>query len=261
MSSQAEKAQHIIREAHKLMDMDDPDDLDDDLRGDFNFDVYADMKRRVETLEDKLTGQQTDPQVAAGERVLAKAQETVHRHVTPEGIMERAQKAFSNPVDIGIVSGYLAVGTHEALVKAVDLVGQTEERIERTNADTPLNGLADQFGLGDDTTEQLQGALEALRQDVATLLGRITRLESNQAATHPTQLVAKGFTRADYPQGTPTAAELMTRAQGVIDSPQQIGVLSSLINEGKLADVKQAVEAAERDHDARVKAAERRRLR
>lgn len=256
------KAQHIIREARKLMDM---DELDADLQDDFNFDVHADMKRRLETLEGKVAQQErshTDPQVEAGERVLAKAQGAMHRAVTPEGLMDRAQKAFSNPTDIGIVSGYLAVGTHEALVKAVDMVGQAEERIEQMNANTGLTSLANEYGLGDDTVERLTAEVAQLRDVTAALLRRVGQLEFTTAA--PTQMtspvIAKGYASTDA-QRAPTAAELMTRAQGVIDSPDQIGVLSSLLGEGKLEDVRQAVEAAEREHDARVRAAERKRLR
>ncbi len=73
-------------------------------------------------------------------------------------------------------------------------------------------------------------------------------------------VIAKGYASTDA-QRAPTAAELMTRAQGVIDSPQQIGVLSSPLNDSKLDQVRAAVEAAEREHDARVRSAERKRLR
>ncbi len=257
-----QKAQDIIRAAQKLMGT---DELDDDLQDDFGFGVHADMKRRLETLENKVAQQEhthTDPQVEAGERVLAKAQDAMHRGVTPEGLLDRAQKAFSNPTDIGIVSGYLAVGTHEALVKAVDMVGQAEERIEQMNASTNLTGLASEYGLGDDTVERLTAEVAQLRDVTAALLRRVGQLEfTNTAAPQMTSpVVAKGYASTDA-QRTPTAAELMTRAQGVIDSPQQIGVLSSLLGDGKLEQVRMAVEAAEREHDARVRTAERKRLR
>lgn len=256
-----QKAQDIIRAAHKLMDM---DELDDDLQNDFDFNAYADVKRRVETLEDRLAQQErshTDPQVEVGEQFLAKAQEWMHRGVTPDGLMDRAQKAFSNPTDIGIVAGYLAVGTHEALVKAVDMVGQAEERIERMNTDAGLAGLASEYGLGDDTVERLTAEVAQLRDVTAALLKRVGQLEFNTAAPPmTTAVVAKGYASTDAHR-TPTTSELMTRAQGVIDSPQQIGVLSSLLNDGKLEQVRMAVEAAEREHDARLRSAERKRLR
>jgi len=47
----------------------------------------------------------------------------------------------------------------------------------------------------------------------------------------------------------------------VIDSVSTIGVLSSLIHDGKLGEARSMVESAELDHEARVKAAERKRLR
>lgn len=47
----------------------------------------------------------------------------------------------------------------------------------------------------------------------------------------------------------------------MIGSVSTIGVLSSLINEGKLSEAQSMVEAAELDHEAKVKAAERKRLR
>lgn len=88
MSDRHEKALDVIRQARELIDT---DELDDDLRDDFNFDMHADLKRRVERLE---ATQQTDPQVEAGERVLAKAQEALQRDFTPDGIMDRAQRAL-----------------------------------------------------------------------------------------------------------------------------------------------------------------------
>lgn len=85
-----------------------------------------------------------------------------------------------------------------------------------------------------------------LRELTSALLQRISQFEASMSAPSPvqSQLVAKGYTRTDVPQRNVTASELMTRAQGVIDSPQQIGVLSSLLSEGKLEQVQLAVRSS-----------------
>ncbi len=54
---------------------------------------------------------------------------------------------------------------------------------------------------------------------------------------------------------------MLQRGQGVINSVSTIGVLSTLISEGNLGEARAMVEAAELDHEAKVKAAERKRLR
>ncbi len=57
------------------------------------------------------------------------------------------------------------------------------------------------------------------------------------------------------------AASLLQRGQGVIDSVSTIGILSGLINDGKLNEARTMVESAELEHENKLKAAERKRLR
>ena len=52
-------------------------------------------------------------------------------------------------------------------------------------------------------------------------------------------------------------ARLLARAQGVIHSPEQLEVLSNLVKGGQLEDVRHIMEAAEHEHEARFRAAER----
>ncbi len=97
---------------------------------------------------------------------------------------------------------------------------------------------------------------------MATLTGRLTQLESRPVSA-PQEIVAKGYDRMSAPASTAKndAASLLQRGQGVIESVSTIGVLSGLISEGKLNEARTLVESAELDHEAKVKAAERRRLR
>jgi polyhydroxyalkanoate synthesis regulator phasin len=264
------------------------DQLNRDLDDDFNLNLQLDMKHRLEHLERQITADQItadaralmsdddpdpDPDVARGEQVLAKAQDVFQRMGTPEDVLERAQKVMVNPVDIGIVSGFLAVGTKESFAKALSLVTEQEDRNARAHAETAVNGVLDDFDAAEDT-QSLRDEVTDLRQQVATLTGRVAQLESNSAlarsASAPQQVIAKGYeytsssagkNRPDGHRPFDDAASLMSRGQGVIDSVSTIGVLSSLISDGKLSEARSMVEAAELDHEAKVKAAERKRLR
>jgi len=253
------------------------DQLNRDLDDDFNLNLQLDMKHRLEQLERQHTADQItadaralmsdpdpDPDIARGEQVLAKAQDVFQRMGDPNDVLQRAQKVMVNPVDIGIVSGFLAVGTKESFAKALSLVTEQEDRNARANAETAVNGMLDDFDHAEDT-QSLRDEVTDLRQQVATLTGRVVQLESNAsrayAASTPQQLVAKGYERTSTPSSKSDAASLLSRGQGVIDSVSTIGVLSSLINEGKLGEARSMVEAAELEHEAKVKAAERKRLR
>ncbi len=98
---------------------------------------------------------------------------------------------MTSPTDIGIVQGYLSVGTDEAFAKAVSLVGEQEDRNERAHAETAVGGMLQDFERDEDTS-RLRDELAELRQTVATLTGRLTQLESRPMSA-PQELVAKGY--------------------------------------------------------------------
>ena len=251
-----QKATDIIRQTNDLMST-----LDDDLDHDYSHNLAVDAHRRLDRLESSMaTGHRpTEKTLERGERILAKAQEVGRHIMTPEGILETAQRVMTNPNDIGIVSGYLAVGTQEAFAKAAQIVGDQMDRNDAAHAVGVIDGMTRDFERNDDLHE-LRGALEALRQDFAGLLDRIDRLERAPSAA-PTQVVAKAQGGRTSRPVQATAASLLSRGQGVIDSPNTIGILSGLLEAGNLAEAQRMVEAAELDHEARVKTAERLRLR
>lgn len=259
-----------------------PNNSDPDLDADFDFDIFSDVRRRLELIEkrnanaskaERISAEARalhegtnpddtdDPDVARGEQVLAKAQDAFHRIGTSEDVLQCAQKVMVSPVDIGIVQGFLAVGTPESFAKAVSLVAEQEDRNARAHAETVVGGMLDNFEQAEDT-HNLRDELTDLRQQIATLTGRLVQLESRPTSA-PQEIVAKGYERTSAPSSSAKndAASLLQRGQGVIDSATTIGVLSSLINDGKLREARSMVEAAELDHEAKVKAAERKRLR
>ncbi len=61
------------------------------------------------------------------------------------------------------------------------MVGQAEERIKQTNANSALTGLAGEYGLGDDTVERLTAEVAQLRDVTAALLHRVGQLEFGTA--------------------------------------------------------------------------------
>lgn len=243
--------------------------LDRELDDDFEFDLLRDTRQRLDKVEHQISDAITrdalalldDPVTARGERVLAKAQDVLERMATPEDVLERAQRVMTNAVDIGIVQGFLSVGTQESFAKAVSLVGEQEDRNERAHAETAVGGMLEDFGEAENT-QNLRQEVATLSRSVTTLTGRLDRLESRPGATQQ-EVVAKAYTRTDTPSSTAKndGASLLQRGQGVIDSVSTIGVLSSLVNDGKLGEARSMVESAELDHEAKVKAAERRRLR
>lgn len=235
-------------------------DLDDDLQHDYAHDLIVDTRRRLDRIEEHLGGQRSaKTTLERSERILAKAQEVGRHIMTPEGILETAQRVMTDPTQLGIVSGYPAIGTPEAFAKAAQIVGEQMDRNDAAHAVAAIDGVTRDLERDDDV-EELRGALETLRQDVAGLLDRIDRLERAPSAA-PTQVVAKAQGGRTSQVAKPTAASLLSRGQGVIDSPNTIGILSGLINEGNLEAAQRMVEAAEFDHEAKVKTAERLRLR
>lgn len=253
-----------------------------DLDADLDFDLMADVRRRLELVEkqnanaskaERISAEARalhegtdpddtdDPDVARGEQVLTKAQDAFHLIGTPKDVLQHAQRVMNNPTDIGIVQGFLAVGTRESFAKALSLVAEQEDRNARAHTETAVSGMLDGFDQAEDT-QNLRDELTDLRQLVATLTGRLVLLESRPTSA-PQEIVAKGYERTSAPSSSAKndAASLLQRGQGVIDSANTIGVLSSLINDGKLREARSMVEAAELDHDSRVKAAERKRLR
>lgn len=112
-------------------------------------------------------------------------------------------------------------------------------------------------------TQSLRDELADLHQQIATLTGRLVQLESRPMSVPQQEVVAKGYQQPTSTSSSAKndAASLLQRGQGVIDSANTIGVLSSLLNDGKLLEARSMVEAAELDHEAKVKAAERKRLR
>lgn len=236
-------------------------DLDDDLLDDYDHDLVVDTRRRLDRLEAHLTSQRPHAETTLehGERILAKAQEVAAHLTTPAGILEQAQRVMSNPIDIGIVSGFLAVGTDEAVAKAASLVAEQTRRNDAVHATAVVDGVTADLGRGNDL-EELRGALNALRQDFTGLLDRINRLERAQSAAPMMPVVAKAEGRTPR-VARPTAASLLSRGQGVIGSPNTIGILSGLLEAGNLTEAQRMVEAAELDHEAKVKIAARLRLR
>lgn len=236
-------------------------DLDDDLLDDYDHNLVIDTRRRLDRLEEHLTNQHphVETTLEKGERILAKAQGVATHLMTPAGILEQAQRVMSNPNDVGVVSGFLAIGTDEAVAKAASLVAEQTHRNDTVHAAAVVDGVTADLGRGDDL-EELRGALDALRQDFTGLLDRVDRLERVPSAA-PTQVIAKAQGGRTSRPVQATAASLLSRGQGVIDSPNTIGILSGLLEAGNLTEAQRMVEAAELDHEARVKTAERLRLR
>ncbi len=139
------------------------------------------------------------------------------------------------------------------------MVGTQIDRNEAAQVSETIDGVTRDLERNDDVHE-LRGALEALRQDFAGLLDRVDRLERASSAA-PTQVVAEAQGGRTSRPVQATAASLLSLGQGVIDSPNTIGILSGLLEAGNLTEAQRMVEAAELDHEARVKTAERLRLR
>ncbi len=95
-----EKAARIIREANALSG---GSDLEDDLDHDYRHDLVVDAHRRLDRLESGMASghRPAETTLERGERILAKAQEVGRQLMTPEGILETAQRVMTNPIDIG----------------------------------------------------------------------------------------------------------------------------------------------------------------
>ncbi len=245
--------------------------IDQDLDDDFNFDLLYDTRRRLDHVESQLNVDQIrsqaaalmgdDPATARGEQVLAKAQDVLERMSTPEGVLERAQRVMTSAVDIGIVQGFLSVGNQESFAKAVSLVADQENRNQRAHAETAVNGMLEDYGEAENT-QNLRQEVATLSRTIATLTGRLDRLESQPSSVQQ-EVVAKAYDRNSASASTAknNGASLLHRGQGVIDSVSTIGILSGLINDGKLNEARTMVESAELEHENKLKAAERKRLR
>lgn len=201
--------------------------------------------------------------VREGEAVLAKAQQAQRRRGTPDGILERAMRLIDDPVAIGEVTGYLHSGQ---LAKAQDIVRQFEERADHQEGEEALGAMERDLGEYDThaAVSDLTAKVERLLDMFSSLSDRVGSLEAQvrsrpQVAPAPTVAKAQGRGGRHHEQ-LPSADELMTRAMGVIDSGATIGVISSMLQGGQLAEAQKMVEQAELAHESAVKQAQRRLL-
>lgn len=234
----------------------DRDELLDDLEDDHRTNTHIDLLRRVRALE---RGNNT-PEISAGERTLAKAQQAARRNRTPDGLLDRAQRVFSDPTSVGAVAGYLELGQ---VAKAAELIEHAEARQERADEDEALE--AAQHGVGGDLVTRLTDELAQTKSVLSAVLRRVGQLEeAAQRPQVPAPTVAKaqqGGRQGARPRNSATAQELLTRADGVVDSPELMGRLSSMVQAGQLREVERIVSAHELAHESRVKTLQRRAMR
>lgn len=195
---------------------------------------------------------------------LAEAVSAGRHRQTPEGLLERAERVVSDPTTMGEISTYVSAGQ---LKEAAAILAKAEDYATKTENDQAL----DQMGEHTDKRE-LEATVAQLTETVANLqhtfnsvLSRLSALETRrQVNPLASQTVAKaqGQRRRLATSTDPreTAEGLMTRAEGVIDSPAVIGQLSSMAQGGELDRLREIVEAAELRHETAIKKRDRRTL-
>ena len=228
------------------------------------------LEKKVDAMYDELGAhvltphpRQADANADANERAalgtLAKARSAVARLNTPDGLLERGVRVLTDPTAVGVLQSYVNGGQ---LKKAADLVSAAEANADKAAEDGALERVQDQMDEHSQlaTLSKLGEAVADIQRSMSSLLGRLSKLESRSAAAPaPAQTVAKA---ARFGRGEPdprnSAQGLMTRAEGVIDSPGRIGQISSLAQAGRLDEVRQIVEKAELAHESKMKARDRR---
>jgi septation ring formation regulator EzrA len=187
---------------------------------------------------------------------LAKASNATKRRMTPESLLERAERVLTDPSAMGTVAGYIANGQ---LAKAADVLKDVEARADKETEDGALNTVESQIKEHEvlASVSQLGEQVADLQHGVNALLSRISKLEARSAAPAPVQTgatVTKVARFGKAPQDPrDTAQGLLTRTEGVVDSPAKIGHISSLIQAGQLDQARAIIEAAELQHETDVK--------
>lgn len=164
---------------------------------------------------------------------------------------------LDDPTAVGVLESYVNAGQ---LAKAADLLKDAEARGDKDGDDAAHQRVESQIKEHEllANVSQLGEQVSDLQHTLNSVLSRLSKVESRPAAA-PAQAVVKAarFGR-DEADPRNTAQGLMTRAEGVVDSPAQIGTLSSMLQAGRLDEARQIIEKAELAHESRMKARDRR---
>lgn len=207
---------------------------------------------------------QADTGEQAALNTLAKAQNAVRRNMTPDGLLERGLRVLTDPTAVGVLESYINGGQ---LKKAADLLANAEARADKNDDDDALERVESQIKEHEvlASVSQLGEQVADLQHTLNSLLSRISKLESRSvAAPAPAQAVVKGaqFGRrsAQETDAANSVQGLQSRLEAVFDSPAQVGTLSSMLQAGRIDEVRAAVERAEVRHESDMRKRDRRSL-
>lgn len=203
-----------------------------------------------------------------GEQVLAKA---ATAYLNADALMKMGEQHISDPTAMGAFEGHLSAGDLNA---ARDMLVDVKER----NRVAKAVDAADQVDtlLGDEDLDaydaraaasELTAKFAALERTLAALETRLAQIESRPVAA-PAPVPATVAKSAGAGSASKKARSVMTPKQEAqslmadveryIDDPATTGALSSLIQAGKLEQVRPAVERARQAHETERIRAERR---
>ena len=204
-----------------------------------------------------------------GEQTLAKAARAYH---SPDSLMALGEREIADPTAMGVFASHIAANDLNA-ARQVLLSTQERTRVAKAvDAAQEVNTV-----LGDDdlagydsraTVSELTarfGALERTLSSIETLLGQLETRPVAAPAPVPSATTVAKSTAANAGKKarlamTPEqeAQSLMDDVERYIDDPATVGALSSLIQAGKLDQVRPAVERARQSHETDKIRAERR---
>lgn len=243
---------------------DDRDELMSDLEDDFrdnrppNRAEVNRLRTRLETLEEMVrslvrpTGKNA---VAQGEAILAKAAQSFH---SAEELLAYAETVVSNPTDIGIIGGHLAVGDFKSAQTALLEVQQ------RSVIAKAAEGIGEVLGAADDNlatfdshreVSELRAKFGSVERALTSIEDRLGQLESRPQAAAPVPIPSTVAKAASSKKARPVTLaqekdELLHKIDAFVTSPTRVGYLTSALESGQFDQVRQAVAEAERAHNA-----------
>lgn len=191
---------------------------------------------------------------ARGEDVLAKAAGSLR---SDDDILNAAAKNPAiTPVEMGVISSHVSRGDYSAARKMVVDAGERQTLAKAVDPVSQTMGAVDQPQTDTDDAE-LREAFVRLEAAVSALTQRLDRLEARRPAPTQQRTVAKA---QQQPTRRRRSKADLLQMLAYIDSPQQVGALSSVIQSGDVHQIREAEKvlvSAQRAHEAQRVRAER----
>jgi hypothetical protein len=219
----------------------------------------ARLQSRVEHLEE-IARHVTQPGGAAdGEVLLAKAAAAFD---TPDSLMALAERTIHDPTAMGEFSAHLSTGNvaeaRRMLTHATDRASFAKSAdAAQSLLEEPLDDFANKRGLSELTARF--GQLERTLANVTARLDQLDRRPPTAPVQPGQEVVVKAPNTGKKRRRTPAeeSQELLSMLDRYVDSPSVTGSISSLIQQGRLAEARPILERAKAAHETAKIRAER----